>query len=159
MMNDIGDLDDLDLRLIRAVQEGIDLAPRPYLPLAEILGISEYEVIERLKSLEERGVIRRFAATIGHRALGIVANAMIVWRVPKERVEEVGEIMASFDQVTHCYERPIRPDWPYNLYTMVHSQGRARCREIASQISERTGIEDYQVIFSEREFKKTGARI
>lgn len=127
--------------------------------MGEDLGISEEEVIERLKSLRERGFIRRFAATIGHRSLGIMANAMVVWRVPPGRTEEVGAIMASFDQVTHCYERPTRPDWPYNLYTMVHSQSKTRCREIAAQISEKTGITDFQVLFSERELKKTGAKI
>jgi DNA-binding Lrp family transcriptional regulator len=104
-------------------------------------------------------VIRRFSATIGHRALGIVANAMIVWRVPMEEMERVGGIMATFDEVTHCYERPERPEWPYNLYTVVHSQSREDCRKVAAEISRKVGISEYQVLFSEREFKKTGARI
>jgi DNA-binding Lrp family transcriptional regulator len=117
------------------------------------------EVLERLSRLIEVEVIRRFSATIGHRALGIVANAMIVWRVPPEDVERVGGIMASFDEVTHCYERPSVPDWPYNLYTVVHSPSRDECRRVAAEISSKTGVEDYQVLFSEREFKKTGARI
>ena len=152
-------IDDLDVKLIRAVQEGIDLSPTPYRDLGEKLGISEDDVIDRLNSLMRKGVIRRFSATIGHRALGITANAMVVWQVPADRVEEVGEIMASFDQVTHCYERPLRPDWSYNLYTMVHSHSKERCREIAANISNKCGIGDYMVIFSERELKKTGAKI
>ncbi len=123
------------------------------------LSISEEIVLERLRFLLEEEVIRRFAATIGHRALGIVANAMIVWRVPPKDVERVGGIMASFDEVTHCYERPQRPKWPYNLYTVVHSHSRDECRKVAAEISRKAGIEDYQVLFSEREFKKTGARI
>jgi DNA-binding Lrp family transcriptional regulator len=116
-------------------------------------------VLERLNFLLEEEVIRRFAATIGHRALGIVANAMIVWRVPSKDVERVGGIMASFDEVTHCYERPSSPKWPYNLYSVVHSTSRDECRKVAAEISRKAGVEDYQVLFSEREFKKTGARI
>jgi len=123
------------------------------------LSVGEEIVLERLNFLLDKGVIRRFAATIGHRALGIVANAMIVWRVPSQEVERVGEVMISFDEVTHCYERPSMPKWPYNLYTVVHSDSRDECRKIAAEISRKTGIEDYQVLFSESEFKKTGARI
>jgi DNA-binding Lrp family transcriptional regulator len=124
-----------------------------------MLSIDEEEVLERLSRLIEVEVIRRFSATIGHRALGIVANAMIVWRVLPEDVERVGEIMASFDEVTHCYERPSVPKWPYNLYSVVHSPSRDECRRVAAEISRKAGILDYQVLFSEREFKKTGARI
>jgi len=152
-------MDYLDLQLIRAMQEGIELVPQPYRSLGEELKISEDEVIERIKVLVDRGLIRRFAATIGHRALGIVANAMIVWNVPPENINQVGRVMASFDEVTHCYERPLHPDWPYNLYTMVHSHSKERCKDISKNISQRTGIKDYQIIFSEKEFKKTGAKI
>lgn len=152
-------IDDLDIKLIREVQEGISLSPSPYRDVGEKLGISEEDVIDRLNSLIRRGIVRRFSATIGHRALGISANAMVVWQVPLDRVEEVGAIMASFDQVTHCYERPLRPDWPYNLYTMVHSHSKERCRDVAANISQICGIDEYMVIFSDREFKKTGAKI
>lgn len=124
-----------------------------------MLSIGEERVLERLNFLLEEEVIRRFSATIGHRALGIVANAMIVWRVPPEDVERVGSIMASFEEVTHCYERPSSEKWPYNLYTVVHSPSRDECRRVAAEISRNAGISDYQVLFSEREFKKTGARI
>jgi DNA-binding Lrp family transcriptional regulator len=127
--------------------------------LGEELGISEEEVIRRLKGLEEQGVIRRFAATIGHRALGILANAMIAWRVPPEQVERVGEIFAASKEVTHCYERASDPEWPYNLYTVVHSRSREDCLTIASNLSKVSGIEEYRVLFSEREYKKTSARI
>ena len=116
-------------------------------------------MLERLSRLLELVVIRRVSATIGHRALGIVANAMIVWRVPPEDAERVGGIMASFEEVTHCYERLERPEWPYNLYTVVHSPSREECRKVAAEISRKVGITEYQVLFSEREFKKTGARI
>jgi DNA-binding Lrp family transcriptional regulator len=152
-------IDDLDLLLLKAAQDGVKLTERPYLVLGEMLGISEDEVIRRLKRLEAEGVIRRFAATIGHRALGILANAMIAWRVPPLQVEMVGEIFAASKDVTHCYERASAPDWPYNLYTVVHSRSKEDCVRIASRLSQAAGIEDYRVLFSEQEYKKTSARI
>lgn len=149
----------LDLKILRAAQDGICAVPSPYLELGDRLGLPEELVIEHLSLLLEQGVIRRFAATIGHIALGIVANAMIVWRVPPDRVADVGEILASFPEVTHCYERQSAPAWPYNLYTMVHSRSREECLRIASDMSARCGVEDFRVLFSEREYKKTSARI
>lgn len=152
-------MDEVDIRLLRAVQDGLKLTKRPYQDLGEGMGMSEDEVIQRLTSLVEEGVIRRFAAAIGHRALGITANAMIVWKVPEVDVEKVGLTMASFEDVTHCYERMAQPKWPYNLYTMVHSRSREECERIAKEISEITGIKEYKMLFSEAEYKKTSARI
>lgn len=152
-------MDELDVRLLKTVQDGLVLTKRPYQALGEKMGIPEDEVIRRLRALVEEGVIRRFAAAIGHRALGIVANAMIVWKVPEEDVERIGRIMASFDDVTHCYERKTEPEWPYNLYTMIHSRSREECGRIASEISTVTEIKEYKMLFSEAEYKKTSARI
>lgn len=152
-------MDPLDLELLKLAQDGVELIQRPYQALGERLGISEEETIRRLDGLQKEGVIRRFAATIGHRALGFAANAMIIWRVPAADVERVGTIFASFEGVTHAYERATAPDWPYNLYTMVHSRKRDDCFEIASQLSRASGIEEYRILFSEKEYKKTSARI
>ena len=152
-------MDELDIMLLKNVQDGLELTKRPYQVLGEKMGISEDEVIRRLRALVEEGVIRRFAAAIGHRALGIVANAMIVWRVPAGDVERIGQIVASFEEVTHCYERAVQPEWPYNLYAMVHSRSREECVRVASEIARATGVEEYKVLFSEAEYKKTSARI
>ncbi len=152
-------MDDVDLKLLKAAQEGIGLVQRPYAALGAAVGIPEEEVIARLKSLEGEGVIRRFSATIGHRALGILANAMIAWRVPEEEVERVGKILASNESVTHCYERASCREWPYNLYTVVHFRTKEEALKVASELSRASGIEDYRVLFSEREYKKTSARI
>jgi DNA-binding Lrp family transcriptional regulator len=152
-------MDSLDLEILKAVQDGIKLTQRPYLALGDELGISEEEVIKRLKDLQEVGIVRRFAATIGHRALGIVANAMIVWRVSAGQEEAVGDIFAAAEEVTHCYERATSPDWPYNLYTMVHSRNKEDCLRTADRLSQMAGVEDYRVLFSEKEYKKTSARI
>jgi DNA-binding Lrp family transcriptional regulator len=152
-------MDELDIKLLKNVQDGLELTKRPYQVLGEKMGISEDEVIRRLRALVEEGVIRRFAAAIGHRALGIVANAMIVWKVPARDVERIGRIVASFEEVTHCYERAVQPEWPYNLYAMVHSRSREECVRVASEIARATGVEEYRVLFSEAEYKKTSARI
>ena len=152
-------IDQKDLDLLKIAQDGVLLTMRPFQVLGDMTGMSEQEVIVRLRALQEVGIIRRFAATIGHRALGIVANAMIAWKVAPEDVERVGLLFACVDEVTHCYERACAEDWPYNLYTMVHSKSRQDCLTIADQLSLRSGIREYQVLFSEFEYKKTSARI
>jgi DNA-binding Lrp family transcriptional regulator len=152
-------MDKTDVELLKLAQDGIPLTHSPFRGFASELEISEQEVVDRLKKLRTAGKIRRFAASIGHRAIGITANAMCVWNVPDERIEEVGKIMADFSEVTHCYERPRYPDWPYNLFTMVHSYTPEDCKKVATRISAATGIKDYTLFFSEREFKKTGVRL
>lgn len=152
-------MDDSDLQLLRLAQSGVPITSQPYLAWAKTLGWSEEEVIRRLSDLEKEGIIRRFAATIGHRALGILANAMIAWQVPDSDVETVGLIFASFEEVTHCYERFTGPNWPYNLYTMVHSRSRDDCIKIALRLSQASGMNEYRILFSEKEYKKTSARI
>lgn len=152
-------MDELDLELLRVAQDGLELTERPYRVWGETLGISEEEVISRLQALKKEGIVRRFAATIGHRALGILANALIAWRVPPERVDEAGSIYAAAEEVTHCYERATAEDWPYNIYTMVHSRSREECLQIADRLSLRSGISEYIVLFSEKEYKKISARI
>lgn len=152
-------MDERDLALLKMAQDGISLTSQPYLALGEKLGMSEQEVVDRLSSLEQEGIIRRFAATIGHRALGIVANAMIAWRASPGELQKAGELLGSDEDVTHCYERASCVDWPYNLYTMVHSRSRDECLETARRLSRISGIAEYRVLFSEREYKKTSARI
>ena len=152
-------MDDSDLKLLKLAQSGVPITSQPYLAWAKELGWSEEVVIRRLSDLEKEGIIRRFAATIGHRALGILANAMIAWQVPACDVEAVGLIFASFEEVTHCYERFNSPDWPYNLYTMVHSRSRDDCIKIALRLSQASGMNEYRILFSEKEYKKTSARI
>ncbi|MDD4579828.1 MAG: Lrp/AsnC family transcriptional regulator [Methanothrix sp.] len=152
-------MDQRDLELLKVAQDGVLFTERPYQILGEMVGMSEQEVVDRLRALQDEGIIRRFAATIGHRALGIVANAMIAWRAPSEDIERAGELLGSVDEVTHCYERATTPDWPYNLYTMVHSTSKEDCLDRARRLSQLSGITEYRVLFSEFEYKKTSARI
>ena len=146
-------------KILLLTQEGIPITPSPYHDIAEQLHVTEEEVVKEIIQMRDRGIIRRFGASIGHRDIGITANAMCVWNVPDEKVEEVGRQMASIDDVTHCYARPRHPGWPYNLFTMVHSYSRDDCRAVAENISTVTGIDDYRIMFSEKEFKKTGIRL
>ncbi len=152
-------MDAIDKQLLKSIQDGIPIVSEPFKHIAEELELSEGEVLRRLDNLMKEGVIRRFGASIGHRVIGITANAMCTWNVPDEKVEEVGAIMAGFPEVTHCYERPRFMDWKYNLYTMVHAYSREECEKIAKELSIATGIKDYRILFSEKEFKKTGVRL
>lgn len=152
-------MDEKDYELLKLAQDGVALTARPYRKMAEALNITEQEVIDRLLAMQADGIVRRFAATIGHRALGIVANAMIAWKADEQSLERAGELFAAAEEVTHCYERAVAPDWPYNLYTMVHSKNREECLRIAERLSRQSGIREYRVLFSVREYKKTSARI
>ena len=101
------------------------------------------------------GIIRRFGATLRHQEAGFKANAMIAWKAPEGTIGEMGKTLARFREVSHCYHRAPKGDWPYNLYAMVHGGSRDECREIAERMSSATGLTEYAVLFSEKEFKKT----
>jgi DNA-binding Lrp family transcriptional regulator len=149
-----GALSPLDVQLVRELQQDLLLDPRPFRPAAERLGLSEDELLGHARRLMDEGIMRRFAAVLYHRKAGFKANAMGVWRAPEDQVEEIGFQMASFAAVSHCYQRPIYPDWPYNIFTMVHGRTPEDCETILSAISEATGITDYTSLYSAREFKK-----
>lgn len=151
--------DDQDIKLIKYMQDGIPLTKTPYKDISDALGITEQEVIDRIKKLLKEGKIRRLAASIAHRMIGINSNAMTVWKVPREKVEECGKIMASYEEVTHCYERPTFPDWKYNVFTMIHGYTDEECENVIERIKQETGLDDYVVLYSEKEFKKVGVRI
>ncbi len=148
-----------DVAFLRHIQNGLPITKTPYKDVADELGMTEQEVIDKMKRLLDEGKIRRLAAAIAHRKIGITANAMCVWKVPKERVDEVGEIMAAYEEVTHCYERPTFPQWEHNVYTMIHGYTEEECEGVIASIKEKTGITDIMVLYSEKEFKKIGARV
>ena len=148
-------IDDIDKKVIRLIQADLPLTPRPFAVIAEKIGIEEAECVRRVKALKEKGIIRRFGATLRHQEAGFSANAMVVWIIPEDRVAEVGRDLSGFREVTHCYQRMPAKDWPYNLYTMVHGDTRDACFRIARRMSRSVGIDDYTLLFSEKEFKKT----
>ena len=155
------DVSSEDLALIEIICGGLPLAARPYQVLGEGIGMSEDEVIRRLHNLIDGGVIRRFGVIVQHRRLGYTANGMSVWDVPDQRVRDIGQAMGRLPFVTLCYSRPRHlPDWPYNLFAMVHGAAREKVLEQVGEIAERLELKNVQhdVLFSRRQFKQCGAR-
>ncbi len=155
-------LDEVDRALIVATQGGLPLVARPYQAIGEQIGITGDEVVRRLQALLDAGIIRRIGAVPNHYAIGWTANGMTVWDVMDSRVDELGARVGALDFVTHCYRRPrALPDWPYNLFAMVHGNSRDEVREKATLIARLLGAEcrGRDVLFSTRILKKTGLRI
>ena len=153
-------LDELDVALIAEIQTGLPLTPNPYEEIGRHIGLSEAAVIERLQRLLQAGAIKRLGVVVRHHEIGYRANAMTVWNIPDEKVSELGECMGGFEFVTLCYRRPRRlPDWPYNLFTMVHGRDRDEVLSNISHMAERCGLASiqYEVLFSKRRFKQRGA--
>ena len=147
-----------EVDLVRELQEDLPLLHRPFEGMAERLGISTHDLFDCAARLQERGLMRRFSAVLYHRKAGFSANAMAVWKVPEERSVEVGVAMAESPWVTHCYQRPTFPDWPYTHFTMVHAQTKAECERVVEDIAARIGVTEYQLLYSTREYKKTRVR-
>ncbi len=148
-------LTDLEKKVIASIQEDIAIVKRPYSEISEALGISEETLLATLDDLCKRGVIRRFGATLRHQQTGYNANAMVAWQVDEDRVEDVGRTLAAFRQVSHCYRRNPTGSWPYNLYTMVHASDEDACRKTAREMAAAAGVENYTLLFSREELKKT----
>jgi siroheme decarboxylase len=151
-------LTELEKRIIAVIQGDMPVTARPYAQIAAELGIDEQQLLEALKSLVERGIIRRFGATLRHQRSGFAANAMTAWLVEEDRIEHVGRIMASFKEVSHCYRRDPTDEWKFNLYTMIHGKDEAHCRRTAEKMAEKAGVRQYQMLFSRRELKKTSMK-
>ncbi|MGZ8995024.1 MAG: siroheme decarboxylase subunit beta [Rhodospirillales bacterium] len=153
-------LDPTDRGLLAALEDGLPFVARPYHALGERLDLGEDEVIVRLERLIDAGVIRRLGAVVRHRALGYVANAMVVWDIADEDVGTAAEIMVGFPFVTLCYRRPRRDGWPYSLFCMIHGREREVALAQVDQVRAALGpvVRDHAVLFSTRAFKQRGAR-
>jgi len=151
-------LTETEKKIVRELQDDLPLCSHPFKAISERIGMREDELLSEISRLKQQGIIRRFGAIVGHRNLGIAANAMVVWCVPKNKAQEIGEFMAAFPEVSHCYERPTYPDWNYNLFTMIHGKSKDECEQVIAQISERTGIQDYKQLYSDQELKKVSMR-
>src|SRR4051794_33530850 len=148
------ELSEEDIATIRATQGPMPVVSQPYRPAAERLGVAPAEVLARLASLQERGGLRRVAAILFHRRAGFSANGMGVWEVPEDRIFEVGKRMAAFRGISHCYQRPTYPDWPYSVFTMAHGRSKEECDAVLDAIAADTGIEGRATLYSSTEFKK-----
>jgi DNA-binding Lrp family transcriptional regulator len=154
-------LTERDKHLIRATQDDMPLVEEPFNLMAERAGISEDELVAWLEEMQSLNYLRRIAAILRHQKAGFTDNGMITWKVPEDKVDEAGRIAASYSTVSHCYRRPIYPDWPYNLFSMVHARSRENAEEIGRQIAEELrplGVMEYAILFSTKEFKKDRVR-
>ncbi len=148
-------LTEQEMNMIRVLQKDLDIIEEPFAPLAKEAGVTVSELLEQANIFKDRGQMRRFAAVLYHRKAGFMANGMGVWKVPQKKQDEVGYNMAAYQAVSHCYLRPIYPDWPYNIFTMVHGRDANEVEEILNMIEQETGITERSVLYSTKEYKKT----
>lgn len=143
-----------EVALIRAVQGNLPLRPDMFHEAATALGVTDAEVVAGLQRLRERGALRRVAGILRHREAGFNANGMVVWNAPPDRAEEIGRAMASFSAISHCYERPRFPEWPYNLFTMIHARTPEEVDGFVAELEAMSGISDHATLYSSVEYKK-----
>jgi siroheme decarboxylase len=146
--------DERDVAVIRATQGDMPVVSEPYAPAAQRLGMDVAQLLEHMRGMRERGLLRRVAAILYHRRAGFSANGMGVWKVPPERIAELGPRMAAFRGISHCYQRPTYEDWPYSVFTMAHGRSKEECDAILDAIAIQTGIEERATLYSSTEFKK-----
>jgi siroheme decarboxylase len=146
--------DDFDIAVIRALQGNMAVLEEPYAPAAAELGIPQQRLLDHLAGMQERGLLRRVAAILYHRRAGFSANGMGVWQVPEEQIADIGCRMASVRGISHCYQRPTYPDWPYSVFTMAHGRSKEECDAILDAIAEQTGVHERATLYSSTEFKK-----
>ena len=147
--------DEFDRAVIRATQGDMPVVAEPYAPAAKELGITVEKLLDHLEGMKERSLLRRVAAILFHRRAGFSANGMGVWKVPEDRVLEIGPRMAAFRGISHCYQRPTYEDWQYQLFTMAHGRSKEECDAILDAIEAEMGcIEERATLYSSTEFKK-----
>ncbi len=155
-------IDSTDRDIIQATQAGLPLTPQPYHAVAAQLGLAPEDVMERMRRMQDCGIIRRIGAVPNHYKLGFTANGMSVWDVADERIAELGRLIGALEGVSHCYQRPrFLPEWPYNLFAMVHGRSRADVERQVLDIATLLGADDrgHTILYSTRILKKTGLRI
>jgi len=143
-----------NIAIVKCIQEDLPLEARPFGVWAESLRMPEAELLAIVSAWMRRGIIRRFAAILNHREVGFRANGMVVWNCSQNTIDATGAVVASCPEVSHCYNRPACPDWPYNLYAMVHGRTREECESTAQKLAEATGLHDFRILFSTEEYKK-----
>ena len=155
-------IDATDRRILQATASGLPLTPHPYAEVGRWLDLAEAEVIRRMQQMQDDGVIRRVALAPNHYALGMVANGMSVWDVDDRQAERLGARVGALPSVSHCYLRPRSlPDWPYNLFAMIHGTSREQVETLRAQIAGLLGsaCRAHDILYSTRILKKTGMRL
>ncbi len=149
------ELTDRDIEIIKELQKNIEITQEPFKRIIDKLGISYSELFNRVEEFKKAGVMRRFAGILNHRRAGFNANAMSVWSVEDDRADEVGEKLASFSAVSHCYLRPKFENWPYNIFAMVHAKTKEESEALIKEMSKEVGVDNYSKLYSTKEFTKT----
>ncbi len=152
------ELSEMDHAVIKHLQGAMPVRRDAYAPAAEAIGITEAALLEHARTMVDRGLLRRVAAILFHRRAGFSANGMGVWKVPENRIAELGPQMASYRGISHCYQRPTYEDWPYSLFTMAHGRSKEECDAILARIAEETGIHERATLYSSTEYKKIRLR-
>jgi DNA-binding Lrp family transcriptional regulator len=152
------DLTAEEVAYVRELQEDLIVEPTPFASMAERLGTSEEALVKAANGLIDEGLMRRYAAVLNHRRAGFGANAMSVWRVPEAEVDDYGYQLAGYAAVSHCYRRPTYADWPYALFGMIHATSKDRVEEAVADMREQSGLADYRLLYSTREYKKIRVR-
>ena len=151
-------LSDTDKKVVRALQGEFPLVAEPYKALAAGVGMSEEEFLARAQRLATEKKIRKMGAVLRHREVGFTANVLCAWVVPPERLDEVAKNMSASPSVSHCYDRTTTKDWQYNLYTMIHAKSREECENIAARLAEENELDERVMLYSKKEWKKTGMK-
>lgn len=151
-------LTDVEKQVILALQRDLEIASQPFQEVARRAGLSEAEVLAAIRSLKEKGYIRRFGATLRHQLSGFESNALVVWVIPEDRLSRLGQQLAGHRAVTHCYARRPAPDWPFNLYTMIHGKSPEEITRVAAELAKDVGVAHYDILYSDAELKKTTMR-
>ena len=153
-MNKIA-LSENDKKIIKRLQGDMPITTNPYRAIADELGMTLDHLLERIAIFQANGLLKRLVAVIRHQIAGFAANAMVVWRVPRQDMGRIGTLFAAQAFVSHCYQRDPLPDFPYTLYTMIHAASEDECASHAKALSRLANISDYQTLLSLKEFKKS----
>lgn len=146
---------DEQIGIIKALQDSLEVCKRPFDDIAHRAGVSVDDLLAQIRQWQSAGTIRRFGAILRHHRAGYEANAMVVWNVPDNQIDDFAAIATGVKNVSHCYQRPRFPGFEYNIYTMIHGKSRDDCEAAALGISRLSGIEDYQMLYTTAEFKKS----
>jgi siroheme decarboxylase len=152
------DLTEDEVAFVLELQEDLAVEPTPFASMAQRIGTSEDAVLKAAAAFIDEGLMRRYAAVLHHRRAGFGANAMSVWKVPEDQTDEYGYLLAGYAAVSHCYRRPTYPDWPYALFGMIHATSKQRVEEAVADIREKSGLHDFRLLYSTKEYKKVRVR-
>jgi DNA-binding Lrp family transcriptional regulator len=158
LKKDAIEINSVEKKIIYELGGDLGDGPRPFADLGKRVGLSEAETVAVIRGLNEKGLLRRFGATLRHQKSGFKANAMVAWKVPDDQLETAGAVLAGFPEVTHCYQRRTVPGWDRNLYTMIHASSDEECYALAEKMAHAAGLDDYELLFSHEELKKTSMR-